>query len=652
MHLRNSNKGVSMSALVITIIVIIILGVLSVMLSTHTIDNANFAAFTNELYNIENKARTMQMQLQKEKRDDYSFSAIGLKKVSLNKTPWNFKSADDSAITGYVVDLNTLDLNYIKRGREKIPNSNIVTFGVEDLFILDSTGKAFYAKGFDTESGKVYYNIQTIKSDGISGPTISDIKFTLSPNKSSATVSCKATSELGNKVFVYIDGIEAKNIGNNTYQTIVSRNKTYYIRACEENGLLSIGNIAVSGIINATASPSPTPTVPPTPSPTPIQYKSVNVSIRKDGESWPNSGIKVSLYKNGSSAYSKTISTGDTTSFSVIPGIYKIYAMQHLSDSTVYDTGMTIDATYTSTEATLNYYTINLNIKSRTVLSLKTVNESSLTNFANYSNSSTSNDSVKSYSHPILRGTTLQAEATPYYSSDGLTALVYMDGIRLNSPSSIIINQPRTFESLGGYLIEYNSNAGSDYVENLPEEQIKSVGVSIKLSDQVPVRNGWVFKGWSTSSTATSASYQPGANYTSNSQITLYAVWYNTVTVNVKLDDSDWDTNNIYITLKNNLYNYNGYTTNGEISFDVMPGVYDVYASKDGSTYSTVLTNQTVDATHPGDSATIDYYSISIRAHGYSRIKVGYEEDFSTNLLSYYSSYDTPSSIKTTYSLL
>ncbi|MFR5620003.1 MAG: InlB B-repeat-containing protein [Clostridium sp.] len=40
-----------------------------------------------------------------------------------------------------------------------------------------------------------------------------------------------------------------------------------------------------------------------------------------------------------------------------------------------------------------------------------------------------------------------------------------------------------------------------------------------------PTRTGYIFKGWSTSSTATKASYQPGDNYTSNSNVTLYAVW-------------------------------------------------------------------------------------------------------------------------------
>ena len=44
---------------------------------------------------------------------------------------------------------------------------------------------------------------------------------------------------------------------------------------------------------------------------------------------------------------------------------------------------------------------------------------------------------------------------------------------------------------------------------------------------------GCTFVGWSTSSSATSANYTPGGNYTINSNVTLYAVWKNCVTLTV-----------------------------------------------------------------------------------------------------------------------
>ena len=71
------------------------------------------------------------------------------------------------------------------------------------------------------------------------------------------------------------------------------------------------------------------------------------------------------------------------------------------------------------------------------------------------------------------------------------------------------------------YNISYNANGGS----GAPSTQSKYHGSTLTLRSAKPTRTGYIFKGWSTSSTATKASYQPGDNYTSNSNVTLYAVW-------------------------------------------------------------------------------------------------------------------------------
>ena len=71
------------------------------------------------------------------------------------------------------------------------------------------------------------------------------------------------------------------------------------------------------------------------------------------------------------------------------------------------------------------------------------------------------------------------------------------------------------------YNISYNANGGS----GAPSSQTKYYDKSLSLSSLKPIRTGYTFKGWSTSSTATKASYQPGDNYISNSNVTLYAVW-------------------------------------------------------------------------------------------------------------------------------
>jgi len=74
---------------------------------------------------------------------------------------------------------------------------------------------------------------------------------------------------------------------------------------------------------------------------------------------------------------------------------------------------------------------------------------------------------------------------------------------------------------LSQYTISYNANGGS----GAPASQTKTYGTALTLSSTRPTRTGYVFQGWATSASATSAAYQPGSSYTSNSAATLYAVW-------------------------------------------------------------------------------------------------------------------------------
>ena len=78
------------------------------------------------------------------------------------------------------------------------------------------------------------------------------------------------------------------------------------------------------------------------------------------------------------------------------------------------------------------------------------------------------------------------------------------------------------------WAVSYNANGGS----GAPTSQTKTYGSNLILSSTKPTRTGYTFLGWSTDKNATSATYQPGGTYTSNSGATLYAVWkINTYTV-------------------------------------------------------------------------------------------------------------------------
>lgn len=78
------------------------------------------------------------------------------------------------------------------------------------------------------------------------------------------------------------------------------------------------------------------------------------------------------------------------------------------------------------------------------------------------------------------------------------------------------------------YMVYYDANGGS----GAPGSQVKWYGTNITLSSTKPTRTGYTFLGWSTSSTATTATYSAGGTYSANSGVILYAVWkINTWTV-------------------------------------------------------------------------------------------------------------------------
>lgn len=74
--------------------------------------------------------------------------------------------------------------------------------------------------------------------------------------------------------------------------------------------------------------------------------------------------------------------------------------------------------------------------------------------------------------------------------------------------------------------ITYNANGGS----GAPSSQTHLINTVSKISGVKPTRDKYVFLGWSTSSTATKATYIANGQYTNNNftngaTVTLYAVW-------------------------------------------------------------------------------------------------------------------------------
>ncbi len=136
--------------------------------------------------------------------------------------------------------------------------------------------------------------------------------------------------------------------------------------------------------------------------------------------------------------------------------------------------------------------------------------------------------------------------------------------------------------------ISYNVNGGSGTITASSGTLYNAqASVSITLSTTKPSRTGYTFNGWSTSSTATSASYQPGTAYSFSNSTTLYAVWGRnsyTVTVNPNGGKYNNTTSNTPIT--------GGYNTTITIANPTPPSGYTVtFNANSGSVSPTSKTS-------------------------------------------------------------
>ena len=139
------------------------------------------------------------------------------------------------------------------------------------------------------------------------------------------------------------------------------------------------------------------------------------------------------------------------------------------------------------------------------------------------------------------------------------------------------------------YTISYNANGGS----GAPSSQTKTYGVALTLSSTAPTRTGYTFLGWSTSSSATSATYCTGSahttnnSYTTNAAATMYAVWQIiTYTITYKpgtngsgSQTTDTKTYNVSLTLKGAIFTRTGYAQTGWATSDGGAQAYALSAS-------------------------------------------------------------------------
>lgn len=93
----------------------------------------------------------------------------------------------------------------------------------------------------------------------------------------------------------------------------------------------------------------------------------------------------------------------------------------------------------------------------------------------------------------------------------------------LRSDNGAVVSSRDYYVNISGqtYTVSYDANGGN----NAPASQTKTTGNSITLTNATPSRSGYAFVTWATRPNGGGNQYAPGATYSRDADVTLYAIW-------------------------------------------------------------------------------------------------------------------------------
>ena len=113
------------------------------------------------------------------------------------------------------------------------------------------------------------------------------------------------------------------------------------------------------------------------------------------------------------------------------------------------------------------------------------------------------------------------------WSTDKLTEIKYKNGQQITNITEIDKDEYTLYAIWKKTItIRYNANGGTE----APSTQTGNVfndttSMNFTIPSTEPTKEGYTFLGWSSSNTATTATYVAGKSYSFSDNITLYAVW-------------------------------------------------------------------------------------------------------------------------------
>lgn len=186
-----------------------------------------------------------------------------------------------------------------------------------------------------------------------------------------------------------------------------------------------------------------------------------------------------------------------------------------------------IGSSYTITSPTITGYTPSSSVISGTITSASSVSvvrymEKSYTvSFDANGGTGAPSSQTKWYFKDLTLSSTIPTRTGYNFAGWGLRSI--STSASYNAGGKYSSNISRTLYAVWSpktYTISYNANGGI----GAPGSQTKYYNQALTLSIEKPVRDGYTFNGWATTSTG-SALYSPGETYTANASRTFYASW-------------------------------------------------------------------------------------------------------------------------------